>query len=305
MNNKPTKRLYGYIDTIKKPEQKAIVPLNMAEGNQIIRPKIGCVLSEVVVEKPDTLSPENILKGVNIGGVVGSYAGPPLFPATITGGLNTLSWSNNTQNGGFPVEVSAKMGGNIVSSPYAIQEEDDGKILTVTSSSHGFDDSSVSIEVVYVDGTQNVIASLPPIPDDGGEYHIRFFQANTEVGYTMGGEYLQRYDNGRWYADFDPTKPYNFVVTRGGTLKLGGPVTVVSNYTTYYPAGCVVEYFVNGENMGIMRFDGTSIRMNTDTHETALQNYTNSASCMYLGARDGSRGLNHIAFSNGVFRFPV
>lgn len=51
------------------------VPLDMASGNQIIKPEAGELLSEVTVEKPETLVPENILKGVEIGGVIGANDG--------------------------------------------------------------------------------------------------------------------------------------------------------------------------------------------------------------------------------------
>lgn len=52
------------------------VPLSMADGNQ---EAVSCgalqAVKRVVVIKPETLIPENIAKGIDIGGVVGSFAG--------------------------------------------------------------------------------------------------------------------------------------------------------------------------------------------------------------------------------------
>lgn len=50
------------------------VGLSMAYGNQHIYPsKAGALLSEVTITKPTTLIPSNIKRGVDIGGVVGTY----------------------------------------------------------------------------------------------------------------------------------------------------------------------------------------------------------------------------------------
>ncbi len=51
------------------------VDLQMSNGNQVISPASGEYFSKVTVKKPTTLSPENIKKDVNIGGVVGTLAG--------------------------------------------------------------------------------------------------------------------------------------------------------------------------------------------------------------------------------------
>lgn len=57
--------------------EEVTVPLNMPEGDQIILPASeGKVLSKVTVTKPETLVPENILAGVEIGGVTGTLDPP-------------------------------------------------------------------------------------------------------------------------------------------------------------------------------------------------------------------------------------
>ena len=58
-----------------KVEQTKTVDLDMAAGNQTISPDEGKVLSSVVVTKPTTLVAENIKKGINIGGVIGTLEG--------------------------------------------------------------------------------------------------------------------------------------------------------------------------------------------------------------------------------------
>ena len=47
----------------------------MASGDQVVKPDSDKVLSQVTVKKPSTFTAENIKKDVNIGGVVGTYAG--------------------------------------------------------------------------------------------------------------------------------------------------------------------------------------------------------------------------------------
>ena len=54
--------------------EKRTVELAMQYGNQVIDPTVpGRKMEQVTVTKPRSLIPENIKKGVNIGGVVGSY----------------------------------------------------------------------------------------------------------------------------------------------------------------------------------------------------------------------------------------
>lgn len=53
--------------------QDKTVELDMTNGDQQILPDDGYALSSVTVDKPDTLAPENIKSGVNIGGVEGTY----------------------------------------------------------------------------------------------------------------------------------------------------------------------------------------------------------------------------------------
>ena len=57
--------------------ENKVVDLSMADGNQIITPSSeDKAMSKVVITRPATFIPDNILNGVNIGGVVGTYTPP-------------------------------------------------------------------------------------------------------------------------------------------------------------------------------------------------------------------------------------
>ena len=51
------------------------VALDMADGDLIIEPDPSTLLGKVTVQKPETMAPENIRNGVEIGGVHGSFIG--------------------------------------------------------------------------------------------------------------------------------------------------------------------------------------------------------------------------------------
>ena len=76
LNGKPL-TLDGMVLSSPEKMQAKTVDLSMASGNQVITPDEGYSLSEVTVTKPATLTPENIKKDVDIGGVVGTMASDP------------------------------------------------------------------------------------------------------------------------------------------------------------------------------------------------------------------------------------
>ena len=47
--------------------------LSMADGDMVITPEEAEILRKIIIEKPATLIPENIKKGVDIGGIVGTF----------------------------------------------------------------------------------------------------------------------------------------------------------------------------------------------------------------------------------------
>ena len=62
----------GNVVVAAVPTEAKTVELSMPSGNQTVSPSRGKFLSAVTVKKPATMLPENIKKGVSIGGVVGT-----------------------------------------------------------------------------------------------------------------------------------------------------------------------------------------------------------------------------------------
>lgn len=83
---------------VRSDAEKVTVALSMADGDQVIVPsEEGKVLTQVTVTKPETLVPENVRSGIDVGGVVGSFLGDT-EEATVE-----LNFTNGTQT----VEPSA------------------------------------------------------------------------------------------------------------------------------------------------------------------------------------------------------
>lgn len=71
----------GVLGEFAGDEMEKTVDLAMAGGDQVIDADEDTVLTKVTVRKPDTLMPENIVKSVNIGGVIGTFESPPTSKA--------------------------------------------------------------------------------------------------------------------------------------------------------------------------------------------------------------------------------
>lgn len=69
------------------PTQEKTVDLDMANGNQVITPDDGYLLTQGTIVKPETLVPANIKKDVNIGGVVGEMESADSLAGIIDGSL--------------------------------------------------------------------------------------------------------------------------------------------------------------------------------------------------------------------------
>lgn len=99
----------GVIGTFAGDEMEKTVDLNMANGDQIVDADPDTVMTRVTVKKPETLVPENIVKGADIGGVIGTHTGE--FGIYASGG-NGRTWiepehiasSAFTHNGTFTKE---------------------------------------------------------------------------------------------------------------------------------------------------------------------------------------------------------
>lgn len=66
----------GILGTLIGDTEEQTLALAMADGDMVIEPsEAGKVLSKVTIQKPETLVPENIAEGVNIGGLAGIFKG--------------------------------------------------------------------------------------------------------------------------------------------------------------------------------------------------------------------------------------
>lgn len=98
------------------------VELNMQSGNQAIVSSTGMLMKQVTVVKPGTFLPENIKKGVNIGGVIGTLEASPSG-----GGSSGETWVLNDE---------------AYLSPF-----DDTKIFNANFTSNGLSFSSISLSI--------------------------------------------------------------------------------------------------------------------------------------------------------------
>lgn len=83
---------------VGKGVSKTIVldEVDLSEGSQTVQADTDTLMSEVVIEKPDALLPENVAKGVNIAGVVGNA---PIIDFDSTDeALQYLAYHLNTQS---------------------------------------------------------------------------------------------------------------------------------------------------------------------------------------------------------------
>lgn len=81
------------------------VDLNMADGDMEVTPEQGTLLTRIIIMKPNTLVPENIRNGVEVGGVIGEMTGaenlPQLRQVIISRNSNVVTIVNPSTNGDF------------------------------------------------------------------------------------------------------------------------------------------------------------------------------------------------------------
>ena len=82
----------GNVVVAAVPTEANTVELSMPSGDQTVSPSSGKFLSAVTVKKPATMLPENIKKGVSIGGVVGT-----LETSSSGGGSTRETWVLNSE----------------------------------------------------------------------------------------------------------------------------------------------------------------------------------------------------------------
>lgn len=127
------------------------VDLSMSQGDQIINPsKSDVVMSKVVVTKPSSLIPENLVKGVEIGGVVGThekiltettiYMDGEYTPPTGADGFSKVTVSVGMSNHSRTMHVGETFNHDYTASAYIsvdtpgiVKWEDNGDVLIFTA----------------------------------------------------------------------------------------------------------------------------------------------------------------------------
>lgn len=147
------KKVFQVVRDAAEPEtqEKTVSP---STSPQDVTPDEGKLLSKVTVNAVTAaidanIQAGNIKSGVTILGVVGTRQQPTLFAPVVTTGTNTVSWDNDSRNGGFSVTLSATIDGVTVTSPLTVTKQLDGKTLTITASASNFESAVTTVSLSY------------------------------------------------------------------------------------------------------------------------------------------------------------
>lgn len=126
-----------------KPEQSKTVSLDMASGDQVIVPDEDYTLSQVTIEKPATLVPQNIKENINIGGVIGSFSSSSPFELI-----------HRTKTYHF--------GDTLTNEDVAIMQSivDDDTMCFVIGEKDGVEFQATEIQFLYLNGTASTVAGV-------------------------------------------------------------------------------------------------------------------------------------------------
>ena len=132
----------GNVVVAAVPTEAKTVELSMPSGNQTVSPSSGKFLSAVTVKKPATMLPENIKKGVSIGGVVGTLESGG-------GGSSSETWVLNKATE-FPLAMQ-----------FAVNFNSNGKSFTSISAGNGglFYGTTTAAQAMPAPGAVLVISS--------------------------------------------------------------------------------------------------------------------------------------------------
>lgn len=163
------------VNVVGKYEETQTVDLFMPDGDQVINPTNNTrIMSQVIVTKPMNLIPENIRKGINIGGVTGAY-GSILKPLTV---VSNGEYTPEEGADGFsrvtvavPVTVipaSPKLQDKIVTENGEVTADIgyDGLAKVTVAVPSGADDSALPIEV----STEAEMTELLTVGEVGSVY---------------------------------------------------------------------------------------------------------------------------------------
>lgn len=200
----------------------------------------------------------------------GGVVQPTLFAPTTTEGINVISWTNNTNNGGFPVTVTAKIDNTTYTSPLFITEELNNKTLSITASSTNFNNGVTNKTLSYVSAPDynggirvsglnnddnNVLLTLT---DNSG---ISIIDATTNEVISGTIESLKQTD-GTINSNYITRK--DFTSTLGGWAWKIGPL----GYSTYSTKNLNVKVYKNGIFMTENTITLSTLPKETSDHYT-------------------------------------
>ena len=136
---------------------------------------------------------------------------PTLFEPTVTEGLNNVTWSTNSKNGGFAVTTVGRIDQTEVTSPLTITSDMSGKTLYITSDAEYFNQSQKIITLQYEDLMTQSILTLGP-----GCTRNPSSTVDTDFFMSLSGAIYQSEEN------------YGFIYLCNGQKIVG------SNYAAYY-----------------------------------------------------------------------
>lgn len=169
---------------------------------------------------------------------------PTLFAPVITAGVNTVSWENNSQNGGFPVTLSAEVDGTSVEKPLTITEDMDGKTLSINASSENFISNSTSVKLAHLNPATSIFSSVSNF-----KFGLMFTSTFGINNVTDGKEntdniFINKGDLGTSYSD---EKVY--VVTSVPSYASINLIALHSSFMSYMTSGFATGALHTGGNL--------------------------------------------------------
>lgn len=229
-----------HVDVPTPPEEARTVVLSMASGDQVVNPTAeGKVMTQVTIQKPDTLAAGNIKKDVNIGGVVGTYAGEGGGGGSTEGGVRFYDYDGTLLYTWPLSELASK-----TELPALPTHEG----LTAQGWNWSLDDlqsenAEMNVGAMYTtsDGKTHIYITL----QEGGTSPILGLAANGTVTVDWGDDTTTDTLTGTSLTDVVWTPTHNYAaagsyvikLTASGTMSFVGRIISGTNSST-----CILQY---------------------------------------------------------------